>query len=69
MTETFPQWESAEQIFSGTRNIGDLRLNISHGTSQKFADVRTHLRKVSKKKLHLIEKENCLVLFSLFLEL
>ena len=24
---------------------------ISHGTSQKFADVRTHLRKVSKKNL------------------
>ena len=24
---------------------------ISHGTSKKFADVRTHLRKVSKKTL------------------
>ena len=26
---------------------------ISHGTSKKFADVRTHLRKVSKKSLSL----------------
>ena len=26
---------------------------ISHGTSTKFADVRTHLRKVSKKSLSL----------------
>ena len=42
---------------------------ISHGTSSKFADVRTHLRKVSKKNLHLIEKENRLVLFSLFFEI
>ena len=27
---------------------------ISHGTSSKFADVRTHLRKVSKMALSLI---------------
>ena len=27
---------------------------ISHGTSSKFADVRTHLRKVSKKALSLV---------------
>ena len=33
---------------------------ISHGTSQKFADVRTHLRKVSKKNL---KREPCGSLF------
>ncbi len=29
---------------------------ISHGTSSKFADVRTHLRKVSKKSLSISQK-------------
>ena len=47
----FPPWESAWNRFvSGTmellRPLGSI---IDHGTSQKFADVRTHLRKVSKK--------------------
>ena len=30
---------------------------LSHGTSSKFADVRTHLRKVSKRSLSSIKKE------------
>ncbi len=30
---------------------------LSHGTSSKFADVRTHLRKVSKKNSSSIKKE------------
>ena len=29
---------------------------ISHGTSSEFADVRTHLRKVSKKSLSISQK-------------
>ena len=33
---------------------------LSHGTSSKFADVRTHLRKVSKKTLSLIKKTGLL---------
>ena len=56
-------------LFQAHGIIETLGSIISHGTSQKFADVRTHLRKVSKKNLHLIEKENRLVLFSLFLEI
>ena len=35
------------------RIIETLGSIISHGTSKKFADVRTHLRKVSKKSLSL----------------
>ena len=40
---------------------------ISHGTSSKFADVRTHLRKVSKKSLSLSQKSlsQCSSFFSL----
>ena len=36
------------QVLGIIETIGSI---ISHGTSKKFADVRTHLRKVSKKTL------------------
>ena len=35
------------QLFQALRIIETLGSIISHGTSMKFADVRTHLRKVS----------------------
>ena len=57
------------RLFQELGSFETLGSKLSHGTSKKFADVRTHLRKVSKKNLHLIEKENRLVLFSLFLEI
>ena len=36
------------QVFQALGIIETLGSIISHGTSSKFADVRTHLRKVSK---------------------
>ena len=64
-------------LFQAHGIIETLGSIISHGTSWIAEiihwiispNVRTHLRKVSKKNLHLIEKENRLVLFSLFLEI
>ena len=38
-------------MFQALGIIETLGSIISHGTSKKFADVRTHLRKVSKKTL------------------
>ena len=42
------------QVLGIIETLGSI---ISHGTSKKFADVRTHLRKVSKMTLSLIWKE------------
>ena len=39
------------QLFQALGSFGTLGSIISHGTSSKFADVRTHLRKVSKMAL------------------
>ncbi len=39
------------QLFQALGIIETLGSIISHGTSPKFADVRTHLRKVSKMTL------------------
>ena len=36
-------------IFQGLGSFETLGSKLSHGTSSKFADVRTHLRKASKK--------------------
>ena len=41
-------------IFQGLGSFETLGSKLSHGTSSKFADVRTHLRKVSKMTLSLI---------------
>ena len=38
-------------VFQALGIIETLGSIISHGTSTKFADVRTHLRKVSRKTL------------------
>ena len=38
-------------LFLALGSFGTLGPKLSHGTSSKFADVRTHLRKVSKKTL------------------
>ena len=38
-------------VFQALGIIETLGSIISHGTSTKFADVRTHLRKVSRKPL------------------
>ena len=35
-------------LFLALGSFGTLGPKLSHGTSSKFADVRTHLRKVSK---------------------
>ena len=35
-------------VFQALGSFGTLDPKLSHGTSSKFADVRTHLRKVSK---------------------
>jgi len=45
-TETFRREKST--LLGIIETLGSI---ISHGTSKKFADVRTHLRKVSKKTL------------------
>ena len=42
------------QLFQALGSFGTLGPKLSHGTSSKFADVRTHLRKVSKKTLSLV---------------
>ena len=44
-------------FFLALRSFGTLGPKLSHGTSSKFADVRTHLRKVSKRSLSPIKKE------------
>ena len=36
-------------IFQGLESFETLGSKLSHGTSWKFADVRTHLRKASRK--------------------
>ena len=41
-------------VFQALGSFGTLGPKLSHGTSSKFADVRTHLRKVSKKTLSLV---------------
>ena len=41
-------------LFLALGSFGTLGPKLSHGTSSKFADVRTHLRKVSKITLSLI---------------
>ena len=41
-------------LFLALGSFGTLGPKLSHGTSSKFADVRTHLRKVSKVTLSLI---------------
>ena len=37
------------QLFQALGSFGTLGPKLSHGTSSKFADVRTHLRKASRK--------------------
>ena len=62
------------QLFQALGSFGTLGPKLSHGTSSKFADVRTHLRKASKKNLFLKSRltfkrlvvfleifENCLI--------
>ena len=39
------------QLFQALGSFETLGSKLSHGTSSKFADVRTHLRKVSKMAL------------------
>ena len=39
------------KLFQELGSFGALGPKLSHGTSSKFADVRTHLRKVSKMTL------------------
>ena len=41
-------------LFQALGSFETLDSKLSHGTSSKFADVRTHLRKVSKKALSLV---------------
>ena len=41
-------------VFLTLGSFGTLDPKLSHGTSLKFADVRTHLRKVSERPLSLI---------------
>ena len=38
-------------VFQALGSFGTLGPKLSHGTSSKFADVRTHLRKVFKMTL------------------
>jgi len=42
------------RFFQALGSFETLGSKLSHGTSSKFADVRTHLRKVSKMALSLI---------------
>ena len=37
------------QLFQALGSFGTLGPKLSHGTSSKFHDVRTHLRKASRK--------------------
>jgi len=39
------------QLFQALGSFETLGSKLSHGTSKKFADVRAHLRKVSKMTL------------------
>ena len=39
------------RLFLALGSFGTLGPKLSHGTSSKFADVRTHLKKVSKMTL------------------
>ena len=57
----FPRLSAVRKVpetitFQALGIIETLGSIISHGTSQKFADVRTHLRKVSKKSLSISQK-------------
>ena len=58
-------------LFLALGSFGTLGPKLSHGTSSKFADVRTHLRKVSKRSLSAIKKEpeGSFLLFSIHLDL
>ena len=42
------------RLFQALGSFETLDSKLSHGTSSKFADVRTHLKKVSKMTLSLI---------------
>ena len=57
-------------MFQALGIIETLGSIISHGTSTKFADVRTHLRKVSKMTLSTIWKklENTNFVLSILLD-
>ena len=48
------------RLFLALGSFETLGSKLSHGTSSKFADVRTHIRKVSKKTLSLIKKTGLL---------
>ena len=60
------------RLFLALGSFGTLGPKLSHGTSSKFADVRTHLRKVSKmilstnQELPYLMVMGVLVLFSSF---
>ena len=41
-------------MFLALGSFGTLGPKLSHGTSSKFADVRTHLRKVLKMTLYIL---------------
>ena len=41
-------------LFLALGSFGTLGPKLSHGTSLKFADVRTHLRKVSKNTISVL---------------
>ena len=58
-------------LFLALGSFGTFDPKLSHGTSSKFADVRTHLRKVSKRSLSAIKKEpeGSFLLFSIHLDL
>ena len=52
------------RLFLALGSFGALDPKLSHGTSSKFADVRTHLRKVSKISLASIRDSQNGSLFS-----
>jgi len=45
------------RLFLALGSFETLGSKLSHGTSSKFADVRTHLRKVSKLSLSSIRRK------------
>ena len=51
-------------VFLALGSFGTIDPKLSHGTSSKFADVRTHLRKVSKITLSSIRDSQNWSLFS-----
>ena len=51
------------QLFQALGSFETLGSKLSHGTSLKFADVRTHLRKVSKMNLSSNLKRGSVSLF------